>query len=163
MSNWNETIKKIVEEKKGETFAEHYDCLSSPTVEELDNMPEEKAEIKKINCISCSHYQGEGRCFFMRNPRIINPKNYECKDYKGNKELHPNHYSGLYECWVIMKYLLGRKPFFTPFQGYLYGCSFKYSWRMGEKKNVDIIQDIDKQINYLTKLKEDILSEREKK
>lgn len=124
MSNWNETIKKIVEEKKGETFAEHYDCLPSPTVEELDNMPEEK-EI--------------------------------------NKELHPDHYSGLYECWVIMKYLLSRKPFFTPFQGYLYGCSFKYSWRMGEKKNVDIIQDIDKQINYLTKLKEDILSEREKK
>lgn len=80
-----------------------------------------------------------------------------------NKELHPKYYAGLYECWIILKYLLGRKPFLTPFQGYLYGCAFKYSWRMGEKENVDVVQDIDKQINYLVKLKEDILAERGKK
>lgn len=79
---------------------------------------------------------------------------------KENKEAHPNHYAGLYECWVIMEYLLSRKPFLTPFQGYLFGCAFKYSWRMGEKENVDIVQDLDKQINYLTKMKEDILKNR---
>lgn len=68
-------------------------------------------------------------------------------------ESHPARYCGKYECWEVLKDRLEHKTF-TPFQAFLYGCIFKYVWRMGEKD--ELKKEIDKTHNYLDRLEKEV-------
>lgn len=68
-------------------------------------------------------------------------------------ETHPARYCGKYECWDVLKDRLEHKKF-TPFQAFLYGCIFKYVWRMGEKD--ELKKEIDKTHNYLDRLEKEL-------
>ena len=68
-------------------------------------------------------------------------------------ETHPARYCGKYECWDVLEDRLEHKKF-TPFQAFLYGCAFKYLWRLGEKDEPR--KEIDKLMNYLEKLKSEV-------
>lgn len=73
---------------------------------------------------------------------------------KNSADLHPDRYCiGKYECWDVLAELLKNKEL-NAFQGYLFGCAFKYLWRLGEKD--DMKREITKAINYLNKLSESL-------
>ena|SRR5574344_1843308 len=76
---------------------------------------------------------------------------------------HPAHYTqGKYECIDVMEDLVDKKQVFNKFSAGCWMNAFKYIWRVGNKHSdtsdtkTDIekaIQDIDKSIWYLTRLK----------
>ena len=61
---------------------------------------------------------------------------------------HPKHYNqGSIECWDAMEAAFGKEAVMT----FCHLNAFKYIWRTAEKNG---IEDVEKAINYLTKLKE---------
>ena len=68
---------------------------------------------------------------------------------------HPSHYThGPVEVLDIIKYVLEANDGLTPYEGALLGMAIKYQGRFTLKGNP--IQDIDKAIFYLNKLKDEI-------
>lgn len=68
---------------------------------------------------------------------------------------HPSHYThGPVEVLDIIKYVLEANDGLTPYEGALLGMAIKYQGRFTLKGNP--IQDIDKAIFYLNKLKGEI-------
>lgn len=132
-----EEIKKAVEENEG-----HCPCVPEKLRKETTLCMcyafKEKIKRKELGKCLCGMYE------IVEVPE---------DSPETRTETHPARYCGKYECWEVLKDRLEHKKF-TPFQAFLYGCIFKYVWRMGEKD--ELKKEIDKTLNYLDKLKTEV-------